>query len=96
MGKKKNDNKPSIIKQMMQSIEGMEEAALNVPLVTILGMESVNIENFLSIVEYGENCIKLKTKIGYITVEGKNLVAKSMNQEEMVINGKIASVSYTK
>ncbi|OON99325.1 MAG: hypothetical protein ATN35_13285 [Epulopiscium sp. Nele67-Bin004] len=75
---------------------GVEEAIVQIPLITILGNESVNIENFLSIIEYGAECIRLKTKQGQIVVCGRNLIAKSMTQEEININGKIDSVEFAK
>ncbi len=96
MNKNKLENKLSMFKQLMQSIEGMEEAVENVPLITILGTERVDIENFLNIVEYSQETIRLKTKLGQVVIQGSNLFAKSMNQDEIVISGKIDSVSFAK
>ncbi|OOB80026.1 MAG: hypothetical protein ATN33_07115 [Epulopiscium sp. Nele67-Bin001] len=85
-----------MVKQFINSIEGVEEAVENIPLVTILGTRSVSVENFLNIVEYGQETIRLKTKLGQIVIEGKGLFAKSMNQEEIVIKGKIENLSFIK
>ncbi len=94
--KKEQKSKLSILKQLTKSIGGVEEAVVQLPLITIIGNESINIENFLTIIEYGAECIRLKTKQGQIIIIGKNLMARSMTQEEISINGKIESVEFAK
>ncbi|ONI45437.1 hypothetical protein AN641_04190 [Candidatus Epulonipiscioides gigas] len=74
-------------------MDGVEEALIGLPLITITGGSSIRVENFSNIMEYGQNLIKLKTKIGVLSITGKNLLAKSMNQEEIIIRGKISGVN---
>ncbi|OON97661.1 MAG: hypothetical protein ATN31_07885 [Candidatus Epulonipiscioides saccharophilum] len=83
----------NMFKNFTSSIDGVNEAIIGLPLITITGSEDIRIENFSSIVEYSQNIIRLKTKSGIVSIVGENLLAKSMNQEAIVIKGKISGVS---
>ncbi|WP_010168526.1 YabP/YqfC family sporulation protein [Candidatus Epulonipiscium viviparus] len=80
-------------KNFISSIDGVEESIIGLPLITIIGEDNLRVENFSSIIEYNQEIIRLKTKIGVISIIGKNLLAKSMTKEEIVIRGKISGVN---
>ena len=62
------------------------------PTVTIVGNKFVSIENYLSIVTYDTNLIKIKTKVKTIT--GDKLLLKYITDGEIGIKGIIYGVEY--
>lgn len=64
------------------------------PTVTIIGNTFVSIENYLSIITYETDLIKIKTKIKSIKVSGDKLSLKYITDGEIGIKGIIYSVEY--
>ncbi|MBQ4284742.1 MAG: YabP/YqfC family sporulation protein [Lachnospira sp.] len=71
-----------------------KDAALGLPLVTIVGNSELVVENFKSIVHYESDCIRLMTKQGYVSVEGSCLIIKYYNDEEIAVKGRICKIEY--
>ena len=94
MKKEKSDKKKEWILDMMESFEIPKETVLDVPIISLVGDREIVIENFISIVEYGDEVIRLKTQCGEFTIEGKNLEARSMDSEHIQIKGKIQALSF--
>ena len=94
MKKEKSDKKKEWILDMMESFEIPKETVLDVPIISLVGDREIVIENFISIVEYGDEVIRLKTQCGEFTIEGKNLDARSMDSEHIQIKGKIQALSF--
>ena len=51
------------------------------------------LENYRGILEYSSEYLKVSTKIGNIRVSGSNLVIYHMNQDEILLRGRIGKVS---
>ena len=64
------------------------------PTITVVGNKFVSIENYLSIVTYDTNLIKIKTIIKTIKISGDNLLLKYITDGEIGIKGIIYSVEY--
>ena len=64
------------------------------PTVTIVGNKFVSIENYLSIVAYDTNLIKIKTKVKTIKISGDKLLLKYITDGEIGIKGIIYGVEY--
>ena len=64
------------------------------PTVTVVGNKFVSIENYLSIVTYDTNLIKIKTKVKTIKISGDKLLLKYITDGEIGIKGIIYSVEY--
>ncbi|QJA08011.1 sporulation protein [Romboutsia sp. CE17] len=64
------------------------------PTITVVGNKFVSIENYLSIVTYDTNLIKIKTKIKTIKISGDNLLLKYITDGEIGIKGIIYSIEY--
>ena len=94
MKKVKKDKKKEWVLGMMETFEIPKETMLNVPLISLVGNREIVIENFLSIIEYGDSVIRLKTQCGELAIEGENLEARSMDSERIQINGLIQTVNF--
>lgn len=64
------------------------------PTITVIGNKFVSIENYLSIITYDTNLIKIKTKIKTIKITGDKLLLKYITDNEIGVKGIINSVEY--
>lgn len=76
-------------------LEISTDLQVNQPTVTVVGNNFVSIENYLSIITYEENLIKIKTKIKSIKILGDKLSLKYITDGEIGIKGIIYSIEYT-
>lgn len=67
---------------------------VNQPTVTMIGSTFVSIENYLSIITFDTELIKIKTKLKTIKISGNNLSLKYITDCEIGIKGIIYSVEY--
>ncbi|WP_024620434.1 YabP/YqfC family sporulation protein [Metaclostridioides mangenotii] len=65
---------------------------VNQPIVTITGSTFVSVENYLSIIEFEQNSIKIKTKIKTVKITGDKLSLKFITDTEIGIKGLIFGV----
>ncbi|OON91266.1 MAG: hypothetical protein ATN32_10595 [Candidatus Epulonipiscium fishelsonii] len=84
------------MKQLVQSLGGVDEVFDQIPVITVLGNETLTIENFVNIVEYNDEIIRLKLKIGIVAITGKRLEAKNMTQDQITIKGYIEGINFIK
>lgn len=64
------------------------------PTVTLVSNTFVKIENYLSIITYDNNLIKIKTKVKTIKITGDKLLLKYIETDEIGIKGLIYSLEY--
>lgn len=65
------------------------DAVLGLPIITVIGNSEMYIENYRSIIYYDCECIKLKTRLGMICIQGVDLQIAYYDDEEIMIKGKI-------
>lgn len=88
MGQKKN-----ILQRMTDGLDLGEEPAPGQPLIEIAGEHRVLIENHSGVLEYTRERICVSVKYGIAAVCGCSLELKRMSREQLVISGKIESIS---
>ena len=69
------------------------DVVAGLPVISMLGDCEVFIENYRGILEYSSEYLKVSTRIGNIRVSGSNLVIYHMNQDEILLRGRIGKVS---
>ncbi len=74
--------------------EKLNEVIAAPPRITVLGRESVKIENADGIATFTETGISVRIKGGLVLAEGDSLVIASMQEGEVVLQGKINSISF--
>ncbi|MHB8075433.1 sporulation protein [Desulfosporosinus fructosivorans] len=65
------------------------------PKITIIGRRQILVENYLSIVNFSEEEIRLETAEGDVCFEGKGLALKVILSTELRIEGELSSLSFT-
>ncbi|ETJ40687.1 hypothetical protein Q604_UNBC05399G0001, partial [human gut metagenome] len=62
------------------------------PIITIYSNKFLSIENYVNIVEFDTNLIRVKTKEKIVKITGDKLVLKYINEGEIGIKGIINSL----
>ena len=88
-------NSHEIKRKLAESLELPKDIILDIPKITMIGDIRMNIENHKGIIEYTNNCIRIKIKDGILKIMGKNLLLKIILKDEIVIIGKIQQVEFT-
>ncbi|MGL4799885.1 MAG: YabP/YqfC family sporulation protein [Cellulosilyticaceae bacterium] len=88
--------KVPLIDRVTDGLDLPKETFYDMPYITLLGNKEIQIENFISILAYTEEHIRLKTQCGTLMIEGKKLEAKHMNSESMCIRGAITGIAFTR
>ena len=65
------------------------------PIITIYSNKFISIENYVNIVEFDTNLIRVKTKEKIVKITGDKLVLKYINEGEIGIKGIINSLEFT-
>jgi sporulation protein YqfC len=73
-----------------------KEIVLNLPLISVIGIEEFTIENYKGIIEYTEERMRISTSCGILKIEGKKLCLKQITAENIAITGTISKFEYLK
>ena len=65
------------------------------PIITIYSNKFLSIENYVNIVEFDTNLIRVQTKEKIVKITGDKLVLKYINEGEIGIKGIINSLEFT-
>lgn len=70
------------------------ETAGNIPKITMAGEKRIRVENYLALLEYSVDSVKLKIFGGAMEIAGEGLEIGAIGEENIVIAGKIRSVRF--
>ena len=84
------------IRKTTDILELSKEAISNTPKITMTGFTEILIENFKGILEYEDFFVRIGTYIGNININGFNLKLNQMNEEDILVTGRIESVGFEK
>lgn len=91
---KKKIDKINLREQVAKNLDIPTELISNVPVIKLTGNKEINIENFISLVEYTPQKIRLNTRCGLLIIDGVALEAKRMTAEHILIKGTILQVAF--
>ena len=77
--------------KLEKALEMPIELLNNYPRITVLGKESVFIENYKAIVEYEENLIRISNNV---SIYGKELNVEEITVDDMLVSGKIKTIEF--
>lgn len=77
--------------KLEKALEMPIELLNNYPRITVLGKESVFIENYKAIIEYEENLIRISNNV---SIYGKELNVEEITADDMLVSGKIKSIEF--
>lgn len=83
--------KNSFREKLEKALEMPIELLSNYPRITVLGKESVFIENYKAIIEYEENLIRISNNV---SIYGKELNVEEITADDMLVSGKIKTIEF--
>ena len=81
-------------KKVEALLEIPRELTSNVPKITITAFDEIIIENFKGILEYENFFVRISTHIGNVNINGFNLRLTQMNDEDILIQGRIEGIDF--
>lgn len=94
--KKVNSSKEKMVDRIADFLEMPEELVGDNTKITLVDNKYLYLEGKNQIMDYYDHYIKVKTKKVTITIDGKNLEIKEINDNELVIEGELVNISYNK
>ena len=91
---KKNKKDSAKISKLNEILEMPIELRGDKSKITILDFDKIFIENYLNIFKYEEELIEIIIKLGKVIINGFNLKVNEMNDEDIMIVGKIVSIEF--
>jgi sporulation protein YqfC len=83
-------------RKAINMLEMPNEVVSKEPKVTINAFNEVIIENFKGILEYEEFFVRISTFIGNVIINGFNMKLEQLNEDDILITGKIENVTFEK
>lgn len=78
--------------RLNEMLDMPKEVVSNVPKLTITGFQELLVENYKGILEYKDFFVRVNTHIGIVNINGLGLTLEHMNDENIIIKGKIESI----
>jgi len=66
----------------------------NEPILHIVGINRIDVENHRGIIEYTDDRVRIDTKIGMIVIKGRNLLISEIDKYTISVFGKIKNIEY--
>ncbi len=79
---------------MLEKTEVPGEVLFDVPYVTMAGDFSFTVENYMGIISYEPEEVKINTKTAIIKLTGESLVLSLIREEMVSVSGKIKSFEF--
>jgi len=84
----------NIKKIFTKFLEVPKEVVVDLPVITMMGNEELNIENYKGVIEYSEERIRINTTKGVIKIEGRAMLLKQITDEDIQIIGTIIKIEF--
>lgn len=94
--KKPNTNKSKIVNRIADFFEVPSELVGNNIKITLIDDKYLYLEGKNQIIDYYDHYIKIKTKKLTLSLDGKKMEIKEINDNELVIEGEILNISYNR
>lgn len=84
----------SVKEQLTDALNLPKDLTLGAVILTITGKHEAYVENYMSLIEYTENQIRIQTRTCKLEIHGKQLEIVYYTNEEMKITGELLEVKY--
>lgn len=84
----------SVKEQITEALNLPKDLTLGAVILTITGKHEAYVENYMSLIEYTENQIRIQTRTCKLEIHGKQLEIVYYTNEEMKITGELLEVKY--
>ncbi len=88
------DDNSTLREKFADTVDISKDKILGVPLISMIGDREMTIENYVGILEYSDNVLRIKCKALVVRIDGRKLEIKTMTREFLYITGRIKCFSY--
>lgn len=92
--KNKASKKEEIMENILSRLNISEDVLTGAEVMTLVGKRSLVIENYMKVLEYEPDSIKVRTKRNNVCICGNNLKIEYLYDVELRITGLIKSIAY--
>lgn len=92
---KKHKKQGKIKCKIVEGLALPKDLMLGSSILQIFGNSEIYLENYIGIMEYNSDCIRIKIKEGSVEISGKCLCISYYSNEEMKISGFLHNISYS-
>ena len=93
MGRSKKEKK-SLKKRISNAFDIPKDVTRNLPVRSLRGRDEAVVENYLGIIEYDPEKIRISTSAGTLCLTGEKMLIKSLDSDSLIITGKIRSAGF--
>lgn len=94
--RKIKESKEKMVDRIADFLEMPEELVGDNTKITLIDNKYLYLEGKNQIIDYYDHYIKIKTKRTTLTLDGKKMEIKEINDNELVIEGEMLNISYNK
>ncbi len=97
MGKRRLNEereKPTARERFADAIDISKEVLLDAVLISCIGDRELTLENYKSIIEYTDTCIRIKTNPHIVKITGSGLEIRNITRDLLYITGKIQEFGF--
>lgn len=80
--------------KLLNKLEFPKDIAMDLPKIIIIGNREITIENHKGIAAFENSMVKINSRIGTITIKGRNFEILFIGDTSMTISGKFEGISY--
>lgn len=80
--------------KLLNKLEFPSDISMDLPKIIIIGNREITIENHRGIIAFESSMVKINSRIGAITIHGRNFEILFIGDTSMTISGKFEGVSY--
>lgn len=91
---KRGASDTTLRERIADAVDISKDVMLGVPLISMIGDREITIENYVGIIEYTDEVIRIKCKTINLKLIGNDLELKTMTESFLYITGRIKCFSY--
>ena len=86
---------PTVREKLADAVDISKEVLLDAVLVSCIGNREMTLENYKSILEYSDTCIRIKAKPSIVKITGSGLELRNITRDLLYITGRIDNFCFT-
>ena len=79
---------------MFDAFDGGYDIIEDMPRLTVIGNQKVYVENFISLLEYKRDNVKLKCKMCVIEIKGNGFIIKTIRESCVEVHGTVENINF--
>ena len=80
--------------KLLNKLDFPSDISMDLPKIIVVGNREITIENHKGIIAFESSMVKINSRIGTITISGRNFEILFIGETSMTISGRFEGVSY--